>query len=156
MMDICKKEKLFQTYLQEQLEDDDEFREAWEKLQPFRAVAQAMIDSGLTEEELANGTGLAPATIRKLENGTINPSVRTLQKLAAGIGRTLRITFITKEEAEVNTITEIEAEEDKLIKRAVLEAIAKAKACGKPVARYDTEKKKAFLEYEDGNREYIN
>ena len=100
MMDICKKEKLFQTYLQEQLEDDDEFREAWEKLQPFRAVAQAMIDSGLTEEELANGTGLAPATIRKLENGTINPSVRTLQKLAAGIGRTLRITFITKEEAE--------------------------------------------------------
>ena len=156
MMDICKKEKLFQTYLQEQLEDDDEFREAWEKLQPFRAVAQAMIDSGLTEEELANGTGLAPATIRKLENGTINPSVRILQKLAAGIGRTLRITFITKEEAEVNTITEIEAEEDKLIKRAVLEAIAKAKACGKPVARYDTEKKKAFLEYEDGNREYIN
>lgn len=155
MMDICKKEKLFQTYLQEQMEDD-EFREAWEKLQPFRAVAQAMIDSGLTEEELANGTGLAPATIRKLENGTINPSVRTLQKLAAGIGRTLRITFITKEEAEVNTITEIEDEEDRLIKRSVLEAIAKAKACGKPVARYDTEKKKAFLEYEGGNREYIN
>ena len=155
MMDICKKEKLFQTYFQEQFEDD-EFREAWEKLQPFRAVAQAMIDSGLTEEELANGTGLAPATIRKLENGTINPSVRMLQKLAAGIGRTLRITFITKEEAEVNTITEIEAEEDRLIKRSVLEAIAKAKACGKPVARYDTEKKKAFLEYEDGSREYIN
>ena len=155
MMDICKKEKLFQTYFQEQLEDD-EFREAWEKLQPFRAVAQAMIDSGLTEEELANGTGLAPATIRKLENGTINPSVRILQKLAAGIGRTLRISFITKEEAEVNTITEIEAEEDRLIKRSVLEAIAKAKACGKPVARYDTEKKKAFLEYEDGNREYID
>ena len=148
-------DRLFQTFLNGQLEDT-QFRKEYEILQPQRAIVQAVIDSRLTEEEIANRSGLAPATIRKLENGTINPSVRILQKLAAGIGRTLRITFITKEEAEVNTITEIEAEEDKLIKRSVLEAIAKAKACGKPVARYDTEKKKAFLEYEDGNREYIN
>ena len=147
-------DRTFQTYLNEKKENP-QFWEEYKKLQPYRAIAQAVIDSGLTEEELAKGTGLAPTTIRKLENGTINPSVRILQKLAAGIGRKLRITFITKEEAEVNTIAEIEAEEDRLIKRSVLEAVAKAKACGKPVARYDTEKKKAFLEYEDGHREYI-
>ena len=97
MMDICKKEKLFQTYLQEQLEDD-EFREAWEKLQPYRAITQAVIDSGLTEEELANRSGLPMNTIRKLEMGTINPSVRSLQKLAVGLGKVLQVSFISEED----------------------------------------------------------
>lgn len=97
MMDICKKEKLFQTYLQEQLEDD-EFREAWENLQPYRAITQAVIDSGLTEEELANRSGLPMNTIRKLEMGTINPSVRSLQKLAVGLGKVLQVSFISEED----------------------------------------------------------
>ena len=93
-MNTGKKNNSFQTYHQKQLENDV-FREEFENLQPFRAIAQAVIDSGLTEEEIANRSGLSLSTIRKLENGTINPSVRTLQRFAAGLGKTLQITYIS-------------------------------------------------------------
>ena len=96
-MNTGKKNNSFQTYHQKQLENDT-FREEFENLQPFRAIAQAVIDSGLTEEEIANRSGLSLSTIRKLENGTINPSVRTLQRFAAGLGKTLRITYISPAE----------------------------------------------------------
>jgi DNA-damage-inducible protein J len=39
---------------------------------------------------------------------------------------------------------------------AVDDAIAKKKQNGSPVARYDEENKKAYLEYADGRREYVN
>jgi DNA-damage-inducible protein J len=38
--------------------------------------------------------------------------------------------------------------------KAVKESIAQKKSKGLPVARYDAEKKQAFLEYPDGRREY--
>ena len=39
---------------------------------------------------------------------------------------------------------------------AVDDAIARKKQNGSPVARYDEENKKAYLEYADGRREYVN
>ena len=38
--------------------------------------------------------------------------------------------------------------------QAVKAAIKKAKVCGAPVAKYDAEAQKAYLEYADGRREY--
>lgn len=35
---------------------------------------------------------------------------------------------------------------------AVRAAVSKAKFCRKPIARYDTRKKKAYVEYADGKR----
>ena len=53
-------------------------------------IAQAMIDarkeSGLTQKQLSERTGIAQADISKLERGNANPSLRTLQRLAAGWG----------------------------------------------------------------------
>ena len=48
---------------------------------------------GLTQKELSARTGIAQADISKLERGTANPSLRTLQRLAAGMGRRLKIEF---------------------------------------------------------------
>ena len=86
----------FDDFLQEQLKDP-EFRKEYEALQPEHAIIQAIIDarttSGLTQKELSERTGIAHGDISKLENGNANPSVRTLQRLAAGMGMKLKIEF---------------------------------------------------------------
>lgn len=86
----------FDDFLQEQLKDS-EFRKEYEALQPEHAIIQAIIDarttSGLTQKELSERTGIAQGDISKLENGNANPSVRTLQRLAAGMGMKLKIEF---------------------------------------------------------------
>ncbi len=50
--------------------------------------------AGLTQKELSRRTGIAQGDISKLEHGNSNPSVRTLQRLAEGMGMTLRIEFV--------------------------------------------------------------
>ena len=45
------------------------------------------------EKELAERTGIAQGDISKLENGSANPSLRTLQRLAAGMGMKVEIAF---------------------------------------------------------------
>jgi len=87
----------FDDFLQEQLQDPEFCRE-YEALQPERAVVQAIIDArqsaGLTQKELSERTGIAQGDISKLENGNANPSIRTLQRLASGMGMTLRVEFL--------------------------------------------------------------
>ena len=87
----------FNDFLQEQLQDP-EFRKEYEALQPEHAVVQAIIDArknaGLTQKELSERTGIAQGDISKLENGNANPSLRTLQRLAAGMGMQVKIEFI--------------------------------------------------------------
>lgn len=89
--------KKFDDFLQEQLQNP-EFKKEYEALQPERAVIQAMIDarreSGMTQKELSEKTGIAQGDISKLENGNANPSIRTLQKLAAGMGMALKVEFV--------------------------------------------------------------
>lgn len=48
----------------------------------------------LTQKQLAEATGIAQADISRLENGTANPSLRTLKRLAAGMGMTLKLEFV--------------------------------------------------------------
>lgn len=87
----------FNDFLNEQLRDS-EFREEYESLQPERAVIQAIIDArqkaGLTQKELSERTGIAQGDISRLESGNSNPSIRTLQRLAGGMGMTLKIEFL--------------------------------------------------------------
>ena len=95
--------KKFDDFLTEQLQDP-EFRFEYEALQPERAVVQALIDarqrSGLTQKELSVRTGIAQGDISKLENGNANPSIRTLQRLAGGMGMTLKVEFIAGQAAK--------------------------------------------------------
>ena len=77
---------------------DDDFRREYEALEPEFTIMQAMIDArnaeGLTQKELSKRSGIAQGDISKLENGNANPSIRTLQRLAAAMGKTLRIEFL--------------------------------------------------------------
>lgn len=87
----------FEDYLKEQLQDP-EFKKEYEALQPEHAIIQAIIDarkkSGLSQKELSERTGIAQGDISKLENGNGNPSLRTLQRLATGMGMILKLEFV--------------------------------------------------------------
>ena len=87
--------KTLNMYLNEQLQNDA-FRKEWEENQPemdiIRAMADARISQNLTQKELAERTGINQADISKLENGTRNPSLRLLKRLAMALYFLLRFT----------------------------------------------------------------
>lgn len=93
----------FHEFLKEQLQDD-EFRKEWEDIQPEMDVIRAMVDArisqNLTQKELAERTGINQADISKLENGTRNPSLKLLKRLADGMGMTLKLEFVPKSPAK--------------------------------------------------------
>ena len=87
----------FKDYLREQMKDP-EFKKEYDALEVEYAIKQVMLDarkaSGLTQKELADRTGIAQGDISKLENGTANPSLKTLKRLAAGMGMKIKIEFV--------------------------------------------------------------
>lgn len=95
--------KTFDQFLEEQLKEP-EFRKEWENLQPEMNITRAMLDTRIshdfTRKELADYTGISLADISKLENGTRNPSLKLLKRLADGMGMTLKIEFVPKEIAK--------------------------------------------------------
>ena len=91
--------KTLNEFLDQQM-TDPEFREEYNKIQPemdiIRAIVDARVSQNLTQKELAERTGINQADISKLENGTRNPTIRLLQRLADGMGMVLKIEFIPK------------------------------------------------------------
>lgn len=83
---------------------DDEFRKEWEDIQPEMDVIWVMVDArisqNLTQKELAERAGINQADISKLENGTRNPSLKLLKRLADGMGMTLKLEFVPKSPAK--------------------------------------------------------
>jgi transcriptional regulator with XRE-family HTH domain len=79
---------------------DPEFAKAYDEVQPEMDVVRAIVDArasqNLTQKELAQRTGIDQAEISKLENGTRNPSIKLLQRLADGMGMVLHISFEPK------------------------------------------------------------
>lgn len=62
----------------------------------IRAIISARNDSHLTQKELSEKTGINQADISKIENGTRNPSIKLLQRLADGMDMVLDISFKPK------------------------------------------------------------
>lgn len=84
-------------YLNEQLKNP-EFAAAYEVLEPqyqiARAIIAARLESGMTQAELAEKVSLSQSNISRLESGTFNPTVQTLEKVAAGLGKKLEVNFV--------------------------------------------------------------
>ncbi len=87
----------FNDFLAEKLQDQD-FKREYDALEPEFNIIQAIIDarknSGMTQKELAEKTGINQCDISKLENGNANPSLRTLQRLANGMNMQLKLEFL--------------------------------------------------------------
>ena len=91
--------RTFDDMLSKQLKDD-EFRKEYEAIQPemdvIRAIVDARTSQNMTQKELAEKTGIAQTEISRLENGTRNPSIKLLQRLADGMDMVLNISFTPK------------------------------------------------------------
>lgn len=92
----------YNDFLADQLKDEA-FRKEYENLQPefdvIRAIVDARVSQNLTQNQLAARSGINQADISKLENGTRNPSINLLKRLAEGMDMALKIEFIPKHKA---------------------------------------------------------
>ena len=83
-------------YLNNKL-DDPEFKKVYESgesaFQIMRAIAESRAVSGLSQKDLAEKAGVSVGTIIALENGTANPSLKTLEKLASAMNMRLVLRF---------------------------------------------------------------
>jgi len=74
-----------------------EYRKAHEALAPefdlARAVIDARVKAGLTQEQLARCMDTTQSVIARLESGRTRPSTQTLERLAVATGTRLRISF---------------------------------------------------------------
>ena len=72
-----------------------EIKSEYDALQPEYDIIQAMIDArlqqNLTQKDLSARTGITQADISRIENGTRNPSLSMVKKLARGLGMQLKL-----------------------------------------------------------------
>lgn len=89
--------KNFRETLNQQLKNP-EFKEEWDELEPEYQIIKAMLSSraekSMTQKQLADITGIPQADISRLENSNANPSLRTLVRLADGMGMKLKLEFV--------------------------------------------------------------
>ena len=75
-----------------------EVKEEYDALEPEYDIIQEMIsarvDQNITQKELSARTGITQADISRIENGTRNPSLSMVKRLAEGLGMQLKLEFI--------------------------------------------------------------
>ena len=76
---------------------NEAYRQAHQELAPEFALARAVIDArvtaGLTQEQLTQRMETTQSVIARLESGRSRPSTQTLERLANATGTRLKITF---------------------------------------------------------------
>ena len=89
----------YEAYKQKVLKEEPGVKEAYDALQPEFDIIQAIIDArneqNLTQQELSQRTGITQADISRIENGTRNPSLSMVKRLAEGLGMRLKLEFIS-------------------------------------------------------------
>lgn len=70
----------------------------YDALEPEFDITRSLIEARkslhLTQKELSDRTGITQADISRIENGTRNPSLAMLKRLAKGMGMKLRLEFV--------------------------------------------------------------
>lgn len=56
-------------------------------------IIQFRIEQNITQQQLAEKTGIKQSNISRLESGQYNPSIGFLKKIAKGLGKKLHITL---------------------------------------------------------------
>ncbi|VYT84417.1 Antitoxin HigA [Eggerthella lenta] len=84
-------------YHAEQMKDP-EYAAEYERLQPeydiIDAIIAARAEENLTQRELAERCGMKQSAFARLESGNANPTLETLKRVAEGLGKQLRISFV--------------------------------------------------------------
>lgn len=84
--------------------EDSNFEKEYDDLEPEYDNINAMIkvrkERGLTQKQLSELTGISQADISRIENGTRNPSLEMIKRLAIGMGMRLKLEFIPVSKVE--------------------------------------------------------
>ena len=78
-------------------------------------------------------------------------TIKKVGKISVNVVTDKRESLLSK-----HLITESDAEMDSRAIAAVRAALDRAKVCKKPVAKYDVVTKRAYVEYADGEKKYVN
>ena len=85
------------TEMHKQWLNEPKYRKTYEALEDEFAIAKAVITArkraGLTQMELAQKMGTTQPAVTRMESGRIQPSLRTLRRLAQATGSRLMIRF---------------------------------------------------------------
>lgn len=86
--------------IKKELMQNPKFIEEYEKSNAEFDIIRAILDTrtsqNLTQKQLSEKTGISRSDISRLENGTRNPTIKLLQKLADGLDMDLKIEFIPR------------------------------------------------------------
>ena len=85
-------------YHDEAFNNNPELKGHYDTLAPEYDIIQALIDArralNITQKELSERTGITQADISRIENGTRNPSLNMIKRLAEGLGMVLKLEFV--------------------------------------------------------------
>lgn len=74
---------------------DPEFKAEYDKLEPefmlAEALIQARLEKKMTQIELAKRAGLSQVMIARLESGSSNPTLETMSRVAAALGKEVKL-----------------------------------------------------------------
>lgn len=77
---------------------DKKVAAAYEELEPEYQLICAMIEArqekNISQQQLADAIGIDRADISKIENGNANPSLKTIKRVAEGLGKKVEIRFV--------------------------------------------------------------
>ena len=87
----------FDEFLNESLQNPEVKRE-YDALETEFSLIRTLLDArkaaGMTQKDLAAKTGIRQGDISKFERGRGNPSLKTLERLAEGLGMQCRVVFV--------------------------------------------------------------
>ena len=94
-----KKQHLDFSIWKKEVLKDPKLKAEYDRQQPefavIRAIIEARIKKGTTQEDLAEKMGTKQSVISRLESGRANPSVGFLKKLANALNTRLEIKFVS-------------------------------------------------------------
>lgn len=77
---------------------DPAFKKSWDARANQRRVTRNLIEARikhkLTQRQLAERIGIKQPSLARIERGAHLPSIATLEKIAAGLGKKLEIRFV--------------------------------------------------------------
>ncbi|PHU41589.1 transcriptional regulator [Pseudobutyrivibrio ruminis] len=79
---------------------DPEVKAEYDSLEAEYDIIQAMIEARInqhmTQKDLSAKTGITQADISRIENGTRNPSLAMVKRLAEGLGMQLKLELVPR------------------------------------------------------------
>lgn len=79
----------------QELMKNAEFKAAYDDLEPeyrlARELIKARLGKKLTQEQLAEKAGVSRVVVARLESGTTNPTYDTINRVAAALGKELKL-----------------------------------------------------------------